>query len=514
MDNDRKKVIIIGAGISGLTAGIFALKYGFDVEIYERNPSVGGLCTGWYRKGTYIDGCIHWLTESNRGVLNELWHEVGALNKKVRVHHYDYYSQIHYNGKDINFYTDPSKLKAELLKYATTDNDRKLIKQFIWGVKRCKHNAITVHKPYHLWNVIDVIRFIIKVFWMIPALKKFSKLSVGDFVNMLDSPELKFIFSHNICPEEYSLFSLTSTYGGIASKNSGVPIGGSKAFIERIKDTYLAHGGRLFLNHDVSKFDIDGNNIKGVRFANGSVATADYYIPACDVHFTLDTLLQGKYKIDQMARRDADKEHFPTYSGYLITYRTKKDISSVAHNRYIQCSPFEVLGRQYDSIYMKHFGYDENLSENNEYTVVQTLIVTNEKQYDMLQNMSREEYLNHKKQVAETLIQKLNETDKDTYGELELLDIASPLTYTHYVNAYKGTFMTYMLTKYDKQMIIRNDVLPIENLALAGHWMMVPGGVPIAVMQGKFAAMTIRHFMKHGRDVSSGDDNVSRRAFN
>ena len=33
-----KKVVIIGAGISGLTAGIYALQKGFAAEIYEKNP--------------------------------------------------------------------------------------------------------------------------------------------------------------------------------------------------------------------------------------------------------------------------------------------------------------------------------------------------------------------------------------------------------------------------------------------------------------------------------------------
>lgn len=513
MGNDRKKVVIIGAGISGLTAGIFALKYGFDVEIYERNQSVGGLCTGWYRKGTYIDGCIHWLTESNRGVLNELWHEIGALNKKVRVHHYEYYCQVHVNGKDINIYTDPDKLKKELMQYATTKNDQSLVKDMIWGIKRCEHNAITVHKPYHMWNLIDVLRFIVKIFWLMPVLKKFSKLSIEDFANKFDSPELKYALTNNICPKEYSFFSIISTYGGIVSKNSGVPIGGSKAFIERIKDTYINNGGKLYLRHDAENFEVKDNHITGLRLKDGRLVTADYYIPACDVHFTLDKLLQQQFTIEQMARRDANKEHYPTYSGYLITYRTKKDLSDIAHNRYVQCKPFEVLGRQYDSIYIKHFGYDEALKENNEYTVVQTLIVTNEKQYDALEAMSKEDYVANKKQVADIFMYKLKETEGDTYGEMELLDIATPLTFTHYVNAYKGTFMTYMLTKFDKQMILRNDILPIDNIALAGHWMMVPGGVPIAVMQGKFAAMTIRYFMKHGRDISTGDENLNRRAF-
>ena len=54
-----KKIIIIGAGLSGLTAGIYAQMAGFDAEIYEKHTIVGGECTGWDRKGYHIDNCIH-----------------------------------------------------------------------------------------------------------------------------------------------------------------------------------------------------------------------------------------------------------------------------------------------------------------------------------------------------------------------------------------------------------------------------------------------------------------------
>ena len=43
---DKKKIIIIGAGISGMTAGIYALLNDFDVEIYEKHTIPGGQCTG------------------------------------------------------------------------------------------------------------------------------------------------------------------------------------------------------------------------------------------------------------------------------------------------------------------------------------------------------------------------------------------------------------------------------------------------------------------------------------
>ena len=73
-----KKIIIIGAGITGLCSGIFLLKKGFDVSIYEKNDFAGGCCTGWVRDGYYIDNCMHWLTGTNQQTKTfKLWKKVG-----------------------------------------------------------------------------------------------------------------------------------------------------------------------------------------------------------------------------------------------------------------------------------------------------------------------------------------------------------------------------------------------------------------------------------------------------
>ncbi|MBO5126874.1 MAG: NAD(P)/FAD-dependent oxidoreductase, partial [Clostridia bacterium] len=57
----NKKVLIIGAGISGLACGIYAQKNGIDSIIVEKTHFAGGNLTGWKRKDCYIDNCIHWL---------------------------------------------------------------------------------------------------------------------------------------------------------------------------------------------------------------------------------------------------------------------------------------------------------------------------------------------------------------------------------------------------------------------------------------------------------------------
>ena len=81
-----KKIIIIGGGLAGLTAGIYGAKANYDVEIYEKNNIVGGECTGWDRKGYHIDNCLHWMMGTNEGTdLYDIWKTVGAIGDNVKI---------------------------------------------------------------------------------------------------------------------------------------------------------------------------------------------------------------------------------------------------------------------------------------------------------------------------------------------------------------------------------------------------------------------------------------------
>jgi len=75
-----KKVVIIGAGIAGLSAGCYACMNGYDVEIHEAHSQPGGLCTSWRRGDSVIDGWTHWLTHSRPGTgYYRVWEELGAV---------------------------------------------------------------------------------------------------------------------------------------------------------------------------------------------------------------------------------------------------------------------------------------------------------------------------------------------------------------------------------------------------------------------------------------------------
>ena len=76
----QDKLIIIGAGIAGLSAGCYARMNGYDIQIFEKHVLPGGMCTSWERKGYTFDYCIHNLSGTAPGSdLRQMWDELGAL---------------------------------------------------------------------------------------------------------------------------------------------------------------------------------------------------------------------------------------------------------------------------------------------------------------------------------------------------------------------------------------------------------------------------------------------------
>lgn len=484
------KVIIIGAGLAGLSAGIYARKAGYEVEIYEKNNYTGGLCTGWMRKGSYIEGCIHWLTESKHGDLNQIWHEIGALDDTVKVYDGDSFYEVNINGHKINMWTDIEKLTEELNRYAT-QKDKKIIKEFIKYIKiSMDFGSVPSKKPFHLWTMMEGISYGMKMLPLIKMMNKYGAISIKEFSEQFESEELKYFFSSATIPDNYSASSLIITLGGLTIKNSGVPEGGSKPLIERIEKKYISLGGNLYLNSDVKEILVKNELVSGIQLSDGTIHEADYIISALDIHHLTSHLLKNKYEVNEITKRDQDKIKNPTCSLITAVYRTNADLSEMTQTSFFQVKPYKVLGKEYSSLGIKHFGYEPTLIQNGK-TVVQVNVITDETQFTQVEKMSEEEYKLFKQEIVEQFKQMVLETVPQI-TDLEELDVVTPKTYVNYVNAYKGSFMAYAMTPNNKQMNIMNNVLPIKNLIIASQWQMTPGGTPVAVVQGKFAIQTIQ----------------------
>src|SRR4030042_3090357 len=75
----EKSIIIIGGGLTGLSAGCYGRMNGYKTSIFEMHSITGGVATAWKRKGYTIDGAMNWLMGTKPGSGNyQVWEELGA----------------------------------------------------------------------------------------------------------------------------------------------------------------------------------------------------------------------------------------------------------------------------------------------------------------------------------------------------------------------------------------------------------------------------------------------------
>lgn len=163
---EGKKVIIIGTGIAGLSAGCYLQRNGYNTEIYELHDIPGGLCTAWKVRGYTFDGCLHWLVGSSPSdPFYKAWSEIIDMDKLTFVDHDIFFSYRTKEGKEIHFYVDPDRLQEELLSKAP--EDREFIQELIKAVKKLTNLMMPVGKTPELMNWWDRLRTNMKPF---PAL--------------------------------------------------------------------------------------------------------------------------------------------------------------------------------------------------------------------------------------------------------------------------------------------------------------------------------------------------------
>ena len=120
----EKSIIIIGAGIAGLSAGCYCQMNGYNARVFEMHNLPGGVCTAWKRDGYKIDGCLHWLTGSAPGSsFYPLWEELGVVQGRHFVDHDEYARIVGTEGDVLVVYSDVNRLEKHMKELAPEDAD-------------------------------------------------------------------------------------------------------------------------------------------------------------------------------------------------------------------------------------------------------------------------------------------------------------------------------------------------------------------------------------------------------
>ena len=116
----EKSIIIVGAGIAGLSTGCYAGMNGYKSTIFEMHDKPGGLCTAWKRKGYTWDISMHLLYGSKGGAFHSMWEELGALQGTQFVDH-ERMTYIESGDKKLDIRGEPGALERQMLALSPAD---------------------------------------------------------------------------------------------------------------------------------------------------------------------------------------------------------------------------------------------------------------------------------------------------------------------------------------------------------------------------------------------------------
>lgn len=491
-----KKVIIAGAGISGLSAAVYALKAGYEVEIYEKHTIPGGECTGWNRKGHHIDNCIHWLTGTGKGTgLRELWEEIGALTPESEFVENDKFYTSRVGEQEITLWKDLERTQKELLQAAPEDREEilKLMEHIGYAVK-C---TMPVEKPMDMMGIKDYVKMGKEMADMPKVIKEYGKINMQDLADRFQSPLMKCLIT-DYMPDGYQASSYIVSYATMVCGNGELPVKGSLAMAQRIAEQVKKMGGKIFCGCDVERVLVNGKSAEGIELKDGRKIKGDYIILALDAYEAFSHLLGEKYMDKKWRSGFENNEKYPLQSAYQTAFSIDKAAFGDTGFVIFDCEPFQAGTRTVSRISVKSYAYEPSFAPEGK-TVLQTNICQYDEDYDWWKGLNQEQYANEKARLASEIEQRIIAEYPSLKGRISLLDCWSPLTYTRYCRAYHGAYMSFITLKDVKSFQSKGTIKGLRNVFMAGQWLMAPGGLPTAAATGKFAVQRI--LKKEKRDI-------------
>ncbi len=484
----KRSTLIVGGGLAGLTAGIYALKYGFDVTIIEKNAKPGGLCTGWKRQGYTIDNCLHWMTgTSPRNPLNEIHREIRTITDSVPLLQRDVMHRHDYKDDSLYFYKDPVKLENELLRVAP--EDAREIHRFVRLVCDYRDGEMVPVKPFEQMGIIDYCHLLFRMWPVIKHHLRYSHTSLQKYSERFKSPVLRH-FLTSYLPKEYFAEAIFYTYGTFACGDGDIPMGGSEAAAQRILDRFTELGGVFKPNSAARRFIIDKSSreITGVELADGKIMSADYYIAACDTYVTFNTLLPSEYKDKFFTKRYNDPDKYPVFSNF-ITYLS-------IPSRIVQGEPdiITIDSGVFTSLLLKHYAYEPEFAPQGR-TILQVLLISKDEEYNYWERLYKKDkntYDKCKNALARKIQESIDRHFKLQEGESEIIEALTPYSLNRWCGSYKGSYMSFVPTSKAPIGNHLGRIKGLGNFLLASQWQTSPGGTPNAIQSGKYAADRLR----------------------
>ncbi len=336
-----KKIIIIGSGISGLSAACYLAKAGYDVTILEKNTQAGGRARQFNEQGFVFDmgPSWYWMPDVFESFYADFDHKPQDFYELVRLN--PSYQVIVKNGESIEIPADMKGLEKlfERFEPGSSLRLRQFLKQAAFkyevGMKEL------AYKPgLSLLEFADLklLSGILKMDVFGNMRKHISKTVKHHFLQeLLEFPVLFLGALPQDTPALYSLMNYADMQLG-----TWYPVGGMYKIIEAFKYIAEEQGVKILLQHEVTKIRTLNRRANAVETTSG-IFEADFIVGSADYHH-----------IEQMLLEPEDRQYSLSYwksrkmapSCLLYYIGVKKQIPKLLHHNLFFDADFNQHGNE------------------------------------------------------------------------------------------------------------------------------------------------------------------------
>jgi phytoene desaturase len=489
----EKSVIIIGAGLAGLSTGCYAQMNGYQSQIFEHHSQPGGVAAAWKRGDYLIDGGIHFVMSHKPGTgLYEMYRQLGIVPANRFVDLTAYGRFIHEPSGRSLLLSDDLDQWASALKSLSPD-DARIVDELIAGGRAMQGldmSEVGLSNPPELTGMIDQV----KDLWAMRRLLRYvvGKYGqpVGEYVRDVRDPVLRTCIERLFLPE-VPVYFLLMLLGLLADGEMGLIEGGSRDFVRAIEQRYCALGGQITYRATVDKILVENDRAMGVRLADGTEYRADAVVSAADGRSTIFEMLGGRYVNDKIKSRYATWKTFDPL--LMISYGVALEFpDEPPFATLLLEQPLTIGARTVDGIMVRTFNYSPRFAPPGK-TVVQVEFETEWDYWNDLQRKDKARYNAEKERVAAEVLQRLEAHYPGISSRVEVTDVSTPYTTWRYTLNHKGAWEGWLMTPEAIRTSIERTLPGLSGLYMAGQWVMPGGGVPSCLYSGRHAVQLLCH---------------------
>jgi prolycopene isomerase len=316
--------LIIGAGLSGLTAASLLAKRGLRVAVIDRNFKPGGSCGIFKRNGATFDQGTAMLYGFGEKGFNPHRFVFNCLEEPIDVIKHDILYTVNFNGKNIRFFADVDLFVEELATFFPSQKDN--LKRFYSEMHKLYSKVMvrmpTYETPDEANKLLALRKLLSNPFAYIKFLGFMNKSTKQLLERFFDDPEIFNFFDKltstycyttvNETPAILSAVMFIDNHVG----GSFYPAGSTLFLPGKLEKYIEENGGEMFYENEAVKILVENGKATGVLLDTGETLYANDIIYSGTVWNLYGRLIDKEHSSGK--RREWAKKMTPTYSSMVL----------------------------------------------------------------------------------------------------------------------------------------------------------------------------------------------------